>query len=60
MSTPKTPEILDKIVDAVLAYKPDPKTDAGKARKRKASKAKRAPKNLGANSSSSSQLDKSP
>lgn len=31
----ETPEILDKIVDVVLAYRPKPKTKAAKKRKRK-------------------------
>jgi hypothetical protein len=36
MSTPpaKPPEILDKIVDLVLAHKPKPKTKAAKKRKK--------------------------
>ena len=32
----KIPEVLDKITDVVLAYKPKPKTKAAKRRKRKA------------------------
>jgi hypothetical protein len=32
-SSPKPPEILDKIVDKVLAYKPKPKAKAAKKRK---------------------------
>jgi hypothetical protein len=35
---PQTPKELDDFVDKVLAYKPKPKSDAGKARKRKAKK----------------------
>jgi len=35
MSTPKPPEILDRIVDVVLAHRPKPKTRAGKKRKKK-------------------------
>lgn len=35
MSKPKTPDILDRITDVVLAYKPKPKTKAAKRRKRK-------------------------
>jgi hypothetical protein len=38
MSTTKPPAILDKIVDLVLAYKPKPKSKAGKKRKRLARK----------------------
>jgi hypothetical protein len=41
---PKIPKELDAIVDKVLAFRPKPKTDAGKARKRKAGKIKRAKK----------------
>lgn len=41
MTVPKTPEILDKIVDKVLAYKPKPKTNAAKKRKRAAKKKER-------------------
>ena len=41
MSGPKPPKVLDAIVDVVLRYKPKPKSDAGKARKRKARKARR-------------------
>jgi hypothetical protein len=37
---PEIPKELDAIVDKVLAYRPKPKSDAGKARKRKAAKAK--------------------
>jgi hypothetical protein len=33
-STPKPPEILDKIVDVVLSYKPKPKSKAAKKRKK--------------------------
>ena len=32
--TPKLPEVLEKIVDTVLAYKPKPKTKAAKKRKK--------------------------
>lgn len=32
----KTPELLDKIADVVLAYRPKPKTKAAKKRTRKA------------------------
>ena len=39
---PKIPKELDAIVDKVLAFRPKPKTEAGKARKRKANKVKRA------------------
>jgi hypothetical protein len=42
MSEPKTPKELDAFVDKVLAYKPKPTSDAGKARKRKAKKAEKA------------------
>lgn len=31
----KVPEVLDRITDVVLAYKPNPKTKAAKRRKRK-------------------------
>lgn len=41
MSVPKTPEILDRIVDKVLAYRPKPKTKAAKKRKRAAKKKER-------------------
>jgi len=41
MKKPKTPNILDKIVDAVLAYKPKPKTKKAKKRARKAKKSQR-------------------
>lgn len=37
--SPATPAILDRAVDTVLAYRPKPKSDAGKARARKARKA---------------------
>lgn len=40
-SVPKSPEILDKIVDLVLAHKPKPKSKAAKKRK-KAAKRKKA------------------
>ena len=33
-------EILDKVVDMVLAYRPKPKTKAAKRRKRKAKRAR--------------------
>jgi hypothetical protein len=39
---PKPPEILDKIVDLVLAHKPKPKSKAAKKRK-KTAKTKRVP-----------------
>lgn len=42
--TPKTPKELDEFVDKVLAYRPKPKSDAGRARKRKATKVGRAGK----------------
>jgi hypothetical protein len=35
MSEQKTPKELDAIVDKVLAYRPKPKSDAAKKRKRK-------------------------
>jgi len=35
----KTPEVLDKITDVVLAYRPKPKSKGGKKRVRKAKKA---------------------
>jgi len=34
----ETPEVLDKITDVVLAYKPKPKSKAGKKRMRKEKK----------------------
>jgi hypothetical protein len=34
----ETPEVLDKITDVVLAYKPKPKSKAAKKRKRKEKK----------------------
>lgn len=40
MSPSKPPEILDKIADLVLAYKPKPKTKAAKKRKKTAQKLK--------------------
>lgn len=39
-SVPKPPEILDKIVDLVLAHKPKPKPKAAKKRKKRATKSK--------------------
>jgi hypothetical protein len=41
MSTRKPPEILDKIADLVLAYRPKPKTKAAKKRKKAAKKKER-------------------
>jgi hypothetical protein len=41
-SVPKPPEILDKIVDLVLAHRPKPKSKAAKKRK-KAAKRKSRP-----------------
>jgi hypothetical protein len=38
MSTTKPPEILDKIVDKVLAYRPKPKSKGAKKRKKLARK----------------------
>jgi hypothetical protein len=38
MSTPKLPEVLEKIVDKVLAYHPKPKSKAAKKRKKTAKK----------------------
>ena len=40
MSAPKLPEVLEKIVDVVLAYKPKPKSKAAKKRKVKGRKRK--------------------
>lgn len=37
----KAPQILDKIVDAALAYKPKPKSKKAKKRARKARKSQR-------------------
>jgi hypothetical protein len=39
-SVPKPPEILDKIVDVVLAHQPKPKSKAAKKRKKVAKKRK--------------------
>lgn len=41
----KHPAILDKITDAVLAYRPKPKSKAAKKRKRKAAKREKAQAN---------------
>jgi len=41
MSKPRTPEILDKMADLVLRYRPKPKTKAAKKRKRAAKKKER-------------------
>jgi len=41
MSTNRPSEILDKIADLVLAYRPKPKTKAAKKRKRAAKKKER-------------------
>jgi len=41
MSATKPPEILDKIVDKVLAYRPKPKSRAGKKRKKAAKRKER-------------------
>jgi hypothetical protein len=41
----ETPELLDKITDIVLAYRPKPKSKGGKRRVRKAKKAKEADEN---------------
>lgn len=41
MSSAKPPEVLDRIVDKVLAYRPKPKTKAAKKRKRAAKKKER-------------------
>jgi hypothetical protein len=40
VSRPKPPKVFDAIVDVVLRYKPKPKSDAAKARKRKSRKAR--------------------
>lgn len=37
----KIPEVLDRIADVVLAYRPQPKSKAAKKRKRKAAKLER-------------------
>jgi hypothetical protein len=42
MSTAKPPEILDRIVDKVLAYRPKPKSKVGKKRKRHRIKVEKA------------------
>jgi hypothetical protein len=39
---PETPKELDAIADAVLAYKPKPKTEPAKKRKRRAAKIAKA------------------
>lgn len=41
MSTHRTPEILDKVADIVLRYRPKPKTKAAKKRKKAAKKKER-------------------
>lgn len=41
MSTPKLPEILEKIVDKVFAYHPKPKLQAARKRKKIAKTVKR-------------------
>lgn len=41
MSKPKPPEILDKMADVILAYRPKPKSIAAKKRKRRAKKKER-------------------
>ena len=38
MSAPEPPKALDAVADVVLAYRPKPKSRAGKARKRRAAK----------------------
>jgi hypothetical protein len=40
MSVPKLPEVLEKIVDKVLAYRPKPKTNAAKKRRKAGRKSK--------------------
>jgi hypothetical protein len=40
-SIPKPPEILDKIVDVVLAHRPKPKSKAAKKRKKEAKRKSR-------------------
>jgi hypothetical protein len=44
-SVPKPPEILDKIVDVVLAHRPKPKSKAAKKRKEAKRKSRRAAPN---------------
>ncbi len=39
---PKTPKVLDAIADAVLAYRPKPKSKPAKKRRRRAAKIARA------------------
>jgi hypothetical protein len=41
MSTHRTPEILDKVADIVLRYRPKPKSKAAKKRKKAAKKKER-------------------
>ena len=43
---PQPPKELDAIVDKVLAYRPKPKSEAGKKRKRKAKKMMKAAKDF--------------
>jgi len=43
---PQPPKELDAIVDKVLAYRPKPKSEAGKKRKRKAKKIMKAVRKL--------------
>lgn len=38
----KPPKLLDQVADAVLRYRPKPKSEAAKKRKRKARKAAKA------------------
>jgi len=38
----KTPEVLDKMADAVLAYRPVPKSKAAKRRRKKSAKKAKA------------------
>ena len=42
MTEAKIPKELDAIVDKVLSFRPKPKSKAGKARKRKATKIKKS------------------
>ena len=42
MSTPKLPEVLEKAIDTVLAYKPKPKSKAAKKRKKAATKKRKS------------------
>jgi hypothetical protein len=46
MTKPKPPKELDAIADVVLAYRPKPKSEPGKKRKRRAAKLAKLTKQL--------------